>query len=156
MKEFLLKKMALPTIVLFWAVSYYVEVMAYSVKNHRLIQPIFWVMAVLYIINGITDYREWKQIQAGRQSGQAENKLISSRQTVKVAAVIIVMAAYVALLGLLGFVTSTFLFAGAVQYLMGERKWYRVVCIPLVLVAFLYLVFRIGLSIPLPTGFLGA
>ena len=50
-KDYLLKKLALPTLIIAWAASYYIEVMGYSVKNHRMIQPIFWVMVALYLIN---------------------------------------------------------------------------------------------------------
>lgn len=154
MKGFLLKKMALPTIVLIWATSYYVEVMGYSVKNHRLIQPVFWVMALLYIINGVTDYREWKSVKTEPASQPTEKSPVNRNHGARVAAVIGIMVAYVALLGFLGFLVSTLLFAGAILYLMGERKWYKIAGLPLVLVIALYLIFRVGLSIPLPTGFL--
>lgn len=155
MKEFLLKKMALPTIVLAWAATYYVEVMGYSAKNHRLIQPVFWVMVLLYVINGITDYREWKKEQAQEGEKPSALKNLDREKAVRVVSVVAVMAIYVAVLGLLGFVISTLLFAGVVLFIMGERKWYKLVGIPLVLALFLYVVFRLALSIPLPTGFLG-
>lgn len=151
MKDFLLKKMALPTVVLVWAASYYVEVMGYSEKNHRLIQPVFWIMVLLYIINGITDYREWKSTK----TEQAEDTSSPKPFDRKIIAVIVAMVAYVVLLNIFGFVISTLLFVAAVLFLMGERRWYLLIGIPIALVAVLYVVFRIALSIPLPIGFLG-
>ncbi|MDD3203911.1 MAG: tripartite tricarboxylate transporter TctB family protein [Pygmaiobacter massiliensis] len=155
MKEYLLKKMALPTIVLIWAGAYYIEVMGYSVKNHRLIQPIFWIMALLYIINGVTDYRAYQRRKSEAPPVLTKKDPVNREHMTRVLAIIGIMAGYVALLKFLGFVISTFLFGGAILYFMGEKKWYKVVGIPLVLVTALYLIFRIGLSIPLPTGFLG-
>lgn len=151
MKDFLLKKMALPTVVLVWAASYYVEVMGYSEKNHRLIQPVFWIMVLLYVINGITDYREWKSTQTEPAEDTSSPKPFDR----KIIAVIVAMVAYVVLLNIFGFVISTLLFVAAVLFLMGERRWYLLIGIPIALVAVLYVVFRIALSIPLPIGFLG-
>jgi len=160
-KDFLLKKIALPTVVLIWAASYYIEVMGYSVKNHRMIQPLFWVMVVLYIVNGITDYREWKREQAASAAESEEEKeaasalkTIDKKQTARLVVLVSSMIAYVALLNTLGFIITTFLFTCGVLFVMGERTWYKLAGIPAVLVAFLYVVFKLGLSIPLPAGFL--
>lgn len=161
MKDFLLKKMALPTIVLIWAASYYVEVMGYSEKNHKLIQPVFWVIVLLYIINGVTDYREWKASQKDKadQPAQPKEKLsleaLDWNGTGKIVAAIAAMVIYVAMLDILGFVISTLLFVAAILFVMGERRWFLLVGVPTVLDIILYVVFRIALSIPLPTGFLG-
>lgn len=156
MKNFLLKKMALPTVVLLWAAAYYIEVMGYSAKNHRMIQPIFWVMVLLYVINGITDYREWKREQAGGTAAKdAAPARMDRTQAAKLVALIGCMAAYVLLLNVTGFVLTTVVFTCAVLLLMGERKWYLLVGIPVLLAAVLYVAFKIALGIPLPTGFLG-
>lgn len=184
MKDFLLRKMALPTLVLIWAASYCLEVSGYSEKNNRLIIPIFWVMVLLWAINGIMDYREWKKTkkeQPGQAapsqatSGQAVPSQATSDQTIpsqatpdkrslsavlrqgknlSMISIIAAMVVYVAVLNTVGFLISTFLFAAAVLYFMGERAWYKLVGIPLILSVFLYVVFGILLSIPLPMGFL--
>ncbi len=154
LKSFLLKKMALPTIVLLWAASYYVEVMGYSVKNHRMIQPIFWVMVLLYIVNGITDYREWKRKAPDAPKDAAPQEKPDRRQALRLAAIIGCMAGYVAVLDIIGFLPGTAVFICAVLLLMGERRWYRLAGISIAFSAVIYLIFKVGLAIPLPKGFL--
>ena len=155
MKDFLLKRIALPTLVLAWAVSYYFEVMGYSAKNHYLIQPIFWIMFILYIINTIGDYREWKNSQKNENETSISIKDVDKKKAFKLVSVLAVMFLYAFVMSILGFLISTFIFTFAVLWIMGERKWYKLAFIPLGLDVFLYAVFYLGLRIPLPVGFLG-
>lgn len=153
MKNFLLKRLAMPTAVLLWAVFYYVEVMGYSAKNHYLIQPVFWIMFVLYVINTIGDYREWKNTRSEEEETSVKN--IDKQKTIRIVSVVVIMGLYSIVMSFLGFLISTFIFTFGVLWVMAERKWYKLTLIPLFLDIFLYVVFHMGLRIPLPTGFLG-
>lgn len=160
-KDYLLKKLALPTLIIVWAASYYIEVMGYSVTNHRMIQPIFWVMVALYLINAYTDLREYKReisekpADEAKTEESAESKQQKKTQTVRIIAVMVCMALYALLLNSIGFIVTTFAFAIGVLLIMGERKWCKILLLAIVLTVGLYVAFDIGLKIPLPAGVLG-
>ncbi len=76
----LIKKLALPAIVLLWSAAYFIEVAGYSKKNQYLIKPVFIVMVILFVVNTFTDIREWRENRnqegsfadiAGRKAGTA-------------------------------------------------------------------------------------
>lgn len=56
----LIKRLAIPAIVLLWSATYFLEVAEYSKKNQYLIKPVFIVMVILFAVNTFTDIREWK------------------------------------------------------------------------------------------------
>lgn len=161
-----LKKIILPTLVMVWAFTYYLECLNYKLKSRRMVMIVFFMMLGLYVINGLTDFfetrKEWRKQQAENQSkgAQEEKKQPFSLQrmlssgTGRMVAIFAVLIAYVLLLEPVGFILTTLACALLVMLIMGERKWFMLVLIPIALSAALYLIFRFGLNIPLPKGIL--
>lgn len=68
----------------------------------------------------------------------------------KPAAVVLLAAAYLALMGLIRFIPATALFLAALIRLLGERRWWMVAALTVLTPLVLYAVFAIGLSVRLP------
>lgn len=173
MMSSLVKRLALPAIVLIWSASYFVEVLGYSKKNQYLIKPVFIAMAILFAVNAITDVMEWKKEQRDAGKREIREKETGERETGAEAAarspvpaeerqtllrslfVVLSMAAYILILPHLGFVISTVLLAAGLLLLMQVRKLPVLILLPVILTGVLYAAFKLGLHIPLPAGFLG-
>lgn len=155
-----LKKMALPTIVMIWATTYFVECQGYGLKSRRLVTIVFFIMLGLYLINGFTDFLEVRRAMNERDEGQTKSAdidwaAIKQGPMMRTISLFVLLAAYVLLLEPLGFILTTPICSSGILLVMGERKPVRLVLIPVVLVIALYVSFKIGLRIPLPVGILG-
>lgn len=156
-----LKKMVLPTIVMIWATTYYFECQGYSLKSRRLVSIAFFIMLGLYVINGITDYlevrREYEAQKAEKTAVTAFVDWTAIRQspTMRTVALFAILAVYVLVLDILGFILTTFLCSMGILFIMDERRILRLTIIPVLLVIALYVSFKIGLRIPLPVGVFG-
>ena len=75
----LIKKLALPAIVLLWSAAYFIEVAGYSKKNQYLIKPVFIVMVILFVVNTFTDIREWRREQ---ESGKGASQISQEEKQV--------------------------------------------------------------------------
>jgi putative tricarboxylic transport membrane protein len=64
------------------------------------------------------------------------------------------LLAYTFLITILGYVLSTFAFMLLVVWLLGSYRWYWTVVVSLCISVGLYVVFRLWLGMPLPTGLL--
>ncbi|MBR5382964.1 MAG: tripartite tricarboxylate transporter TctB family protein [Clostridia bacterium] len=159
-----LKKMILPTVVMVWAFTYYLECLNYKLKSRRMIVIVFFMMLGLYVINGITDFFEVrkeiknKKAEATETEEKAEKKSLVERfkksSVLRMVAIFAILILYVLVLDTAGFIITTLVCSELVLLVMGERKWYVLVFMPIVLVAVLYLIFRFGLKVPLPKGFI--
>ena len=72
--------------------------------------------------------------------------------TASAVAIFAILIIYVLLLDPVGFILTTLVCSFLVMLVMGERKWYVLVFMPIALVIILYLVFNLGLRVPLPKG----
>ncbi len=158
-----LKKMILPTVVMAWSTIYYIECLGYSLKSRRLVEMVFFMMLGLYVINGITDYvsmkKEWAKKAAAEDIVKAEKTTQSFLEMVKANKTIVLFATlilYVLVLDFLGFILTTLLCSVIVLLIMGERRIPMLIGMPIFLVATLFLIFNVGLNVPLPTGIFGA
>lgn len=161
----LIKRLALPAMVLIWSASYFIEVSGYSKKNQYLIKPVFIVMVLLFIVNTITDVREWKKEQrekkelyqetAGRSPDMTGPTAEEKQTLLRSFFVVLSMAVYIVVMPYLGFVISTIVLVVFLLALMQVRKPIPMILLPVLLTGVLYAAFKIGLHIPLPAGFLG-
>ena len=147
----LIKKLALPAIVLLWSAAYFIEVAGYSKKNQYLIKPVFIVMVILFVVNTFTDIREWRREQ---ESGKGASQISQEEKQVLLKSLLVVvsMAVYVILMPHIGFIITT---AAVLLLIMQVREFLPLILLPLIVTGILYAVFKTGLHIPLPAGFLG-
>ena len=157
-----LKKMVLPTVVMAWSTIYFIECLGYSLKSRRLVQMVYFMMLGLYVINGITDYiatkKEWAEKGDAKDNAKAEKtstNLIVMLKENKTIVLFATLLLYVLALDFIGFIITTLIFTAFVLYVMGERRIPLLVGMPIGLVVLLYLIFKVGLNVPLPTGILG-
>lgn len=161
----LIKRLALPAMVLIWSASYFIEVSGYSKKNQYLIKPVFIAMVLLFIVNTITDVREWKKEQrekkelyqeaAGRSPDMTGPTAEEKQTLLRSFFVVLSMAVYIVVMPYLGFVISTIVLVVFLLALMQVRKPIPMILLPVLLTGVLYAAFKMGLHIPLPAGFLG-
>lgn len=150
-----LKKMILPTVIMGWSLTYFLECQNYKLKSRRLVSIVFFMMLGLYIINGITDYLEVRKAFRATSGEKTKDTASSGRVKPAIArmtAVFVVLILYALGLDRIGFILTTLISSGLIMWIMGERKWYLLVIIPIVLVALLYVIFSLGLRVPLPKG----
>lgn len=86
-----------------------------------------------------------------REPEAAESDPQSWKDTAKVAVLAVVIAAYVLLFNLLGFIISTVLMMLIANVLYGQRSKVLAVTVSVLFPVFLYVVFRYALKIMLPT-----
>ena len=157
-----LKKMILPTVVMVWALTYYLECLNYKLKSRRMVVIVFFMMLGLYIINGITDFFEVRKEVKNKKTEAVEEKTgkkslierFKNSSVLRMVAIFAILVLYVLVLDTAGFIVTTLICSELVLLVMGERKWYVLVFMPIVLVAALYMIFRFGLKVPLPKGFI--
>lgn len=162
----LIKKLVTPTIMMGWALYYFIEIQGKNASAGLFIRPVFWIMLVLYLMILWMDTRDWrgeKRTQASAaQQATAEEKQAAQAKTAAEKAdlrrtVICVgsAVAYVFLLPYLGFIISTVLFLfGLFCWLKAPNKLIAFV-LALAVALGMYALFKIGLKVPLPTGLLG-
>ena len=150
----LIKKLALPAIVLLWSAAYFIEVAGYSKKNQYLIKPVFIVMVILFVVNTFTDIREWRREQ---ESGKGASQISQEEKQVLLKSLLVVvsMAVYVILMPHIGFIITTAVLLAVLLLIMQVREFLPLILLPLIVTGILYAVFTTGLHIPLPAGFLG-
>tara|TARA_R110002124_G_scaffold104370_13_gene254360 strand:+ start:12789 stop:13286 length:498 start_codon:yes stop_codon:yes gene_type:complete len=119
-----------------------------SVQNLLLIQPLTILVGVLcfYLIFKILRPRPARVDVDGlaRESSRASRYA----EEIKVAAMLVLMTAYVLSLEAMGMDTATFLFIAASLLLQGERRWQ--VVMPVSLVSAVLIVWGFGLMTPFP------
>ncbi len=150
----LIKRLAIPAIVLLWSATYFIEVVGYSKKNQYLIKPVFIVMVILFAVNTFTDIREWKR---EREENKGALQISQEEKQVLIRSFFVVasMAVYVVIMPHLGFIITTVALLAVLLLIMQVRKPLPYILLPLIVTGILYAVFKIGLHIPLPAGFLG-
>jgi cell division protein FtsW (lipid II flippase) len=150
----LIKKLALPAIVLLWSAAYFIEVAGYSKKNQYLIKPAFIVMVILFVVNTFIDIREWRREQ---ESGKGASQISQEEKQLLLKSLLVVvsMAVYVILMPHIGFIITTAVLLVVLLLIMQVREFLPLILLPLIVTGILYAVFKTGLHIPLPAGFLG-
>lgn len=150
----LIKRLAIPAIVLLWSATYFIEVAGYSKKNQYLIKPVFIVMVILFAVNTFTDIREWKR-EREENKGALQISQEEKQVLFKSFLVVVSMAVYVIVMPHLGFIITTAVLLAVLLLVMQVKKPLPYILLPLIVTGILYAVFKIGLHIPLPAGFLG-
>lgn len=142
----------------FWLlVAVYVAVSAYQLGLGDLNKPgpgsVFFLAALLLAIFGVIDLvatfvRESKE--------DTENRPIwSSLQWKKILLFIVFISTYIYFLNLLGFIVSTFLLMTVLFKIVESMKWWIAVFASSITTFISYVIFKVWLMVPFPSGFLG-
>lgn len=160
----LVKKLLIPTIIFAWAVCYYIEVLGKKASAGYFIKPVFWIMAVLYIVIAAKDTRVWwkeeKEItdHSEKPEQDADNGKAAKMKDAEMARMMVCVgsaAVYLAVMPSLGFIVATIiLLFGLFCWLKAPNRVGALVLAVLV-TAGMYMLFKFGLKVPLYAGILG-
>lgn len=160
----LIKKLITPTLIMIWALYYFVEIQGKQASAGLFIRPVFWVMLALYILILWMDIRDWREQRRTREETEvseeerqaAETKAAAERADLRRTVVCVAGAvAYVVLMPFLGFLISTAAFLFVMFCWLKAPNKVAALFLAAAVAAGMYLLFKIGLKVPLPTGFLG-
>ena len=173
MKDLVLKIFT-PTLMFAWAIAYYVEILGKKASAGVFIRPVFWLMAVIYVIVVLMDIRDYKDAKKGSESVSPDDSTkendseiiaetnapekrekIFSPDLTRTIVCVLSSVAYIFAIKYIGFLVSTVLFLfGLFCWLKAENK--ILAFILAVVIAFgMYMLFKVGLKVPLPKGFIG-
>lgn len=116
--------------------------------------PAFWprmILILLFLLIGMDLANSWKAHgKSGRDSQyiQGMGNFLKSRPF----AGMLLVAVMVALLPVIGFLPDCLWFLAAYGFLLGERRWGRLMFRSLAATVVLYVVFQCGLGLALPQG----
>ena len=163
MKKFL-QKMIIPTAIMIWATWYFFSVSKMKKLDSVLIRPIYFILAALFVVNAISDYIEAKKETEAEKKSAPENeekktfkeilKCFVQSSAFRIVLIFVLIMLYALLLKKVGFIIVNTLFVLGVLLIMGERKVWKLIVIPIVVTAAMYAIFVLGLKILLPKGIL--
>ncbi len=138
-------------------VGSYVAIHAYGMGLGRLHSPgpgfIFFLAALLLVALSIVDMAG--ALARRSSSDKGETHVWSGVRWRKILVLLGGVAAYVYLFSLLGFVTSTFLLMLLLFKGIEPTRWWAALASAFVTTVFSYLIFKVWLGVPFPTGIPG-
>ena len=147
----LFQRMVAPLLMFGWSVYYFLQFSKQKVDSQYLIRPVFYIVAILFLVISFREFRAW---QKEHKSEDGAKSKLSRHEVVVVATLIGGSSAYLFLLPYIGFVLLTpLVLLAAFRYL--KAGWLSSCLLSVGLTAFVYVVFDLLLSVPLPSGFLG-
>lgn len=148
------------TLILLFIIVYYFDIS--SLKNSQdklLVNPIIWIVILLYPIIIWQEWREKKKNEAVQQEDVTEKEIdeddeTSARLSKKVLLFMIFTLAYLILLNYVGFIVSTIIYMPALMSVLGTKSKKILIILPIATTVILYILFNNLLGIPLPEGVL--
>lgn len=161
----LIKKLFIPTVILIWAVFYYIEILGKKASAGYFIKPVFWIMALLYAVIAAKEYKVWSdESKAIKDDGSkaddntADDKAATAKMDPELMRMMVCVgsaAAYLITMPFLGFIIATVLLLfGMFCWLKAPNKM-GALLLAVLITAGMYILFRFGLKVPLYKGFLG-
>ncbi|MFZ7101101.1 MAG: tripartite tricarboxylate transporter TctB family protein [Peptococcaceae bacterium] len=141
------QKIIVPTIMLLWAIIYFVGIAKNPAKDQMLIKPVFLILVLLYIFN---TYKELKKTGSHGYAA-AKNEEI---KYVKTFLLMLLGFIFLLIVELLGFILTTIIFVFLTFKLFEVRQKKVLFIGPVVLSLGLYYLFSYWLGVPLPKGIL--
>ncbi|WP_059104274.1 tripartite tricarboxylate transporter TctB family protein [Shouchella shacheensis] len=160
-------RLILPTLILCFSITYFIEVKALSSQDQLLINPIFWVVLFLYLLVIVQECKQWKQknetlgdVSATTDINQEKMTLEDAeaitksegdaRLTKKVFYYMVGIALYLVLVEPLGFVIVTLAFLSVMMRVLGTKSFKVLTTVPITVVLIIYFIFVEALGIPFP------
>jgi cell division protein FtsW (lipid II flippase) len=144
------QRIGVPFVLLLLALAYFLEVRGQREQDLMLIKPVFYMLAVLFLINAATDLWDIlrkKNSEAGRVGEKESLKKILSFAALSVA--------LVAALPYAGFLVSATLFIFFALLLSKVENKLILYAMPVCVSLALYLIFVYAFGVELPVGFFG-
>lgn len=145
----LIKKIFIPTIIFAWSVCYYIEILGAKASAGYFVKPVFWILAVLYVIIMAKEFLAWKA-EIPKEAAERENK--QDEELMRTAICIGSAVIYLVVMPWLGFIISTVLLLfGLFCWLKAPNKIGAFV-LAVAITAGIYALFNFGLKVPLYKG----
>ena len=112
------------------------------------IRPVFYLLIVLFIVNGVNDFRSFKR------SSKAASKPKDDEETKNVIGFILLVLAYLLLVTYVGFIIMSVVFLLSCLWLFGVKNKAILTFMPIGVSLFLYVLFAVWFGVPLPEGLL--
>jgi putative tricarboxylic transport membrane protein len=119
--------------------------------EYRVISPSFFPYVLTGILSGLSLLLMWE----GWRSPPGRILSIDFRNpdTYRTLVLLFILVVFSVLLTTIGFILDAFLFMVAVQFLLGERSFLRILLMALIISFGLYFIFAKLFYVPLPSGF---
>lgn len=152
-------RLILPTGILLLVTFYFLEVQGLEdTRNGVLINPIFWIMVILYPLILWQEWKKFKHQTSETDELKSELEKIEesvdsdedARMTKKLLAYIIGIGIYLLLVDHIGFVIMTLIFLPTMMWIMGTKSKKILIITPIVVVLIIYFVFIEALGIRFP------
>ncbi len=140
------QKIIIPFCILIWAGAYFNEIRSQSIQDQMFIRPVFYLLVVLFIVNGIHDFRSAAK-SAGDNAARSE-----AQETKKVVGFILLVAADLCLVSYAGFILTSVVFLLSCLLWFGVRNKVILALLPVGMSLFLYVLFALWFGVPLPEG----
>lgn len=136
-------------IIAFLMIPSQVKVLTEGLVNTRFM-PYF--VTILIAICGVVDLVQTFFKERNSNENQEKKRYFDKKGLIRVLVCCLCVAVYLVIMPYLGFVLSTILLYVVVTLLMGSRNWIGILILSVVLTMVVYCVFKLGLSLRLPTG----
>lgn len=150
----LIQKLFMPTLFMIWGTFYFIEVCGKKASTGYFIKPVYIAFAVLYVINTVKEIRDWRmEVKENSEEAKAANEK-AGRELKDILIFVGAIAVYIVVVPYLGFVITSLLFLYiAFRYFKTGRG--LAILVDVLMVAAIYIIFKVVLGVPLPEGFLG-
>ena len=143
-----IQKTIIPFGILVWACIYFNEIRSQSIEDQMFIRPVFYLLIVLFIVNGINDFRNFKK------SSKAASESKCDENSKNVIGFIMLVLAYLLLVSYVGFIITSVVFLLSCLWLFGIKNKVILAFMPIGVSLFLYVLFAVWFGVPLPEGLL--
>ena len=141
------------TAILLFAILYLFEIGSLkSVQDKLLVNPIIWIMFLLYPIIIWQDWKEYRKKSSTEEV--APDGESSSRMNRKLLFFILSTFVYLLLMDYVGFIIITILYMPFLMWVLGTTSKKTLIILPIVFTVLMYILFNNLLGIPMPQGIL--
>lgn len=145
-------RIILATAIIVLAAIYFIDVQDLKNPNDRLmIDPIFWIMLILYPVILFMEWRDFKKNQTEAEEVEDED---SYDFTKRIGLFMVAVIIYLVALYYVGFIISTVLFLPSLMWILGTESKVKPLIIAVVATALMFMLFDLLLGVPLPMGLL--
>lgn len=147
-------RIIIATVIFLCATYYFIDIQALKNSQDRLlINPIYWIMVVLY---PIIIWQEWKaksQTNAinVKKDEDDETKVTLTKKLFSYIACIVI---YLIGLNYVGFIITSLIIMPILMIISGADSKLKIVIVPIITIFILYMIFGYLLEVPLPQGIL--
>lgn len=145
--------------ILLFALLYLYEISSLNHSQDKLlVNPVIWIIVILYPIIIWQEWRQFKGKQAQEQTSEPEKEKESSETSAKLTKKVLffMLSTFGYLIGMnyLGFFMMTIIYMPLLMWVLGTKSKRILIILPIATTIILYVLFDMVLEIPLPQGLL--